>query len=458
MKELRYILRGVARTLNRRLSEPLDRRTTVAGALGFLVGVFGYLLTKSWLPPTARNALWLLAAAALATWGVWWGVRSGKRVWTLYQWASKRRLIETEQFWLNYDAELEPLSHELLSAAQRALNAAERFLQTPLDPAMRIVYIYTSEDVRFVYPQRDFGGQADTTWDSIIAVYHGDMETTYRTLLHEWAHLIAARWYEHAPTLFMEGVAVATQHHDNPLQAHTDALYYLHYYPNRSILSIMQHQAFYQEDWQYAHYAWAGSFTLYWIEQGGLPRFRRFYHRLVEQSVEEAFQAEYELSLGQAELLWREYLHTELPEPSRLDALRRALHDTLRWAVYELNDTAIEALANRVRCERPDYWMGYYGQGICKFWQGDLEGALECFEQANAAPVQDETDFRGRAWCECGFIYDLLGRREQAVQCYQRALEYPDYEDPAHAYHARARQHLETPYTYEARYRFLKGD
>lgn len=457
MKELRYILRSVARTLKRHLNAPQGRRKAIVGLLGFLVGALGYLLKKRWLPSSVQNVLWLLAAAALAIWSVWWGVRFGTIAWAVYRWASKRRYVETEQFFLSYGVDLEPLSLELLGAAQRALSAAERFLQTPLEPATRAVFIYTTEDMRFHSPERDWSGLANTNWDFITAVYQGDMETTYRTLLHEWAHLITARWYEHAPTLFREGIAVATQHHDDSLQAHTDALYYLYYFPNRSILSIMQHQAFYQEDWQYAHYAWAGSFTLYWMEQGGLARYRRFYHRLAEQSVEEAFQAEYELSLGQAELLWREYLHTELPEANRFDALRRALHDTLRWSVSELNPVVIETLAERVRGEYPDYWMGYYGLGLCRFWQGDLEGAREWFERANAAPLQDETDFRGRAWCECGFVCDLLGKRERAVECYLRALEHPDYEAPVHAYHARARQHLETPYTYETRYRFLSS-
>jgi hypothetical protein len=46
--------------------------------------------------------------------------------------------------------------------------------------------------------------------------------------------------------------------------------------------------------------------------------------------------------------------------------------------------------------------------------------------------------------------------REQAVECYQTALQYPDCEDARYAYHARANRYLATPYDYAERYRFLK--
>lgn len=458
MNELRYFLRGIVRSLRRYLRSSHGRRETITALLSFLIGVLGYFLTKRWAPPPVRDAISTLITAMLALLGVWWGVQFGRRAWKIYQQRREQRVLYSDGLYLSYEAKLEPLSQELRDLTLRALHEAEQFLQTPLELTPRFVEILTEESQRTLHANRSISGRANTTWGVVYAVYHGDMEDIYRTLLHEWTHLITLSWCEDAPSFFMEGIAIAAEYHDDSLPAHTNALYYLYYYPNRSILSLFSDQEFHQKEWQYAHYAWAGSFTLYWIERYGLPRFRKFYRRLADQSIDEAFHAEYGLSLGQAELQWREYLHKELPETSRFNTLKRALGNSLRWAIYELSYLTILTLAERTRCEYPDYWMGYYGLGVCAFWRGDLESALQWFEQANTAPMQDETDFRGRAWCECGFVCDLLGKREQAVQCYQRALEYPDYEDSVHAYHARARQHLATPYTYAERYKFLKGE
>jgi tetratricopeptide (TPR) repeat protein len=220
---------------------------------------------------------------------------------------------------------------------------------------------------------------------------------------------------------------------------------------------IGRNARFYDQEWQRAHYAWAGSFTLYLIEQFGLARFREFYTQLRRGEEDCAFQQVFGMSLGQAEMLWREYLHTQLPESVRTETLQEVLEHRLRWAIMDGEGiVVVQALSEQMVQMRPDFWLGYYGRAYCAFWAGDLQSARQAFEQANAAPVQSDDALRGRAWFECGLLYDLLQMRERAVACYQTALQYPDCEDARAAYHARANRYLATPYDYAERYRFLK--
>ena len=214
---------------------------------------------------------------------------------------------------------------------------------------------------------------------------------------------------------------------------------------------------FYDQEWQSAHYAWAGSFTLYLIEQFGLACFREFYTHLRQGEEDHAFQQIFGMSLGQAEMLWREYLHTQLPESVRAETLQEVQEHRLRWAIVDGEGiVVVQALAEQMVQAHPDHWLGYYGRAYCAFWAGDLQSARQAFEQANAAPIQSDDDLRGRAWFECGLLCDLLQLRERALECYQTALQYPDCEDARAAYHARANRYLATPYDYAERYQFLR--
>jgi hypothetical protein len=253
-----------------------------------------------------------------------------------------------------------------------------------------------------------------------------------------------------------EGIAEATEYHAEPLTVHANALYFLHYLPSYSLLRLLDETHFRYREWERAHYAWAGSFTLYLIEQFGLARFREFYTQCRQGEEDRAFQQVFGMSMGQAELLWREYLHTQLPESARAETLQEVLEHRIRWAIADSEGiVVVQALSEQMVQMRPDFWLGYYGRAHCAFWVADLHGALHAFEQANAAPTQSDDALRGRAWFECGLLCDLLQMRERAVACYQTALQYSDYEDARAAYHARATRYLATPYDYAERYRFL---
>jgi hypothetical protein len=304
-----------------------------------------------------------------------------------------------------------------------------------------------------------YSGWAQHETESITVVYREDTDALYRTLLHEWAHIITACWNEDAPALFLEGDCrshrVSREVH--LLRTPTRSISYTTF-PAVSLLLLLDGTRFYDQERQHAHYAWAGSFTLYLIEQFGLARFREFYAQLRRGEEDCAFQQVFGMSLGQAEMLWREYLHTQLPESARAETLQEVLEHRLRWAIVDGEGIVlVQALSERMVQMRPDFWLGYYGRAYCAFWTGDLQSARSRRSSRRTPhPSKATTTLRGRAWFECGLLYDLLQMRERAVACYQTALLHPDYEDARYAYHAHANRYLATPYDYAERYRFLK--
>ncbi|MCS7209617.1 MAG: hypothetical protein NZ874_08610, partial [Fimbriimonadales bacterium] len=293
MDELRYLLRGIVRSWKARWRDSRQRRQIVLVLLGVAVGAVSFLLSKRYLPPRYQAVLTMFIYAALALWMVWAGVRVGVRVGRTWHALRQLRFLEGEEFILMYDVSLEAQREALYEAALRALRTTEQFLQTPLERLPRRVGI-VSQEVWNTVVQRPvaWSGWANTSWDTVNVVYHGSIENAYHVLLHEWTHLITARWCEHSPALFMEGIATAAKYHDRPLEAHLHALYYLYYFPTCSLIQLLDNARFYDPEWWHGTYAWAGSFVTYLLEQFGLPRFRRFYCRLAEQPVDAAFQAE----------------------------------------------------------------------------------------------------------------------------------------------------------------------
>lgn len=454
MEDLRRLVGATVYAVRQWWRLPHSRRRVYGVLLGAVVSALGWLIARRTLPAVVREGIVWLAVGLLALWLVWWGVRVGRLAALAMRFTRDLRYRDTEAIVLSYDASLESEVEQLVHIAHTALTEARQFLQSPSEPTMRVwVRIAPAERFEILHsPPLEFGGRAYQSTTAIEVVYEGNLERAQRVMRHEFAHLITARWCDAAPALFKEGIAEATEYCDDALTLHRDALYYLYAYPNYPLVALLEDTRFYAHEWRYATYAWAGSFTWYLLERFGLARFRRFYHRLAHQSVEAAFHAEFAMSFGQAELLWRNYLHTQLPEPTRADALSRALRANLEWCLVEGQGlTRTGTLAETMVREHPNHWLGYYGLAYCAFWQGDLETALRWMEQAAAAPEQEQSALRGSAWMQHGLICDLLGMRERALQCYRTALEHPDYTEPDLQYHTRARKHLEVPYTYTER-------
>jgi len=461
MDDLRYllrVLRNMGRVIRRRVQQAWRARE-IQKFVPLFMGGFLFAFFSRWLlPQPVREFLSQLSSVLLgAIVGFYAGVFTAKAYREYREVRRNMRFREGERFVLAYEAVFEPQHEMLYQHAASALRAAESFLQTSVEGRNRYVIVATERFFEARNRPRGYTGWADRYTETVSVVHNGDESRYYRTLLHEWAHIITARWNENAPTLFLEGIAEATEYHTDPDTAHAHALYCLHYFPNSPLPLLLDGTRFYDQEWQYAHYAWAGSFTLYLIEQFGLARFREFYEQLRKGEEDCAFQQVFGMSLGQAEMLWRQYLHTQLPESVRAETLQEVLEHRIRWAIADGEGiVVVQALSEQIVQMRPDFWLGYYGRAYCAFWTGDLHGALHAFEQANAAPTQSDDDLRGRAWFECGLLCDLLQMRERAIECYQTALQYPDYEDARAAYHARAARYLATPYDYAERYRFLE--
>jgi len=461
MDDLRYllrVLRSMGRVIRRRVQQAW-RAHKIQKLIPLFAGGFLFGLFSRWLlPQPVREFLsQILIVLLVAIVGFYAGVFTA-RVYREYREVRRNmRFREGERFALAYEAVFEPQREMLYQQAVSALETAESFLQTPVEGVNRyLVVVATEQFFEARNRPRGYAGWADYDMEAVSVVHNGDESRYYQILLHEWTHIVTARWNEDAPALFLEGVARATEHHASPTAAHADALYFLHYFPNSPLLLLLDGTRFYDQEWQSAHYAWAGSFTLYLIEQFGLARFREFYTQCRQGEEDRAFQQVFGMSLGQAEMLWREYLHTQLPESARAETLQEVLEHRIRWAIADSEGiVVVQALSEQMVQMRPDFWLGYYGRAHCAFWVADLHGALHAFEQANAAPVQSDDALRGRAWFECGLLCDLLQRRERAIKCYQTALQYPDHEDARAAYHARATRYLATPYDYTERYRFL---
>jgi len=459
MDDLRYLLRvlhRMGRSIRRRLRRTWHARWALKFLLLVVVGALFWAAVRRYISSAVADAVfWVLVAVV----GAWAGVRVGSVAKQVYLYQRRLRSRDSERFFaFSYEATLEPHGERLHQLALQTLHEAETYLQTTLPSRLGLVDIVT-EPLARIWRDKSTGytGWARQETESITVVYREDMDALRRTFLHEWAHIVTACWNEDVPALFLEGIAVATEYHTEPLRAHANALYFLHYFPVRPLPLLLDEMRFYDQEWQRAHYAWAGSFTLYLIEQFGLARFREFYTQLRWGEEDCAFQQVFGMSLGQAEMLWREYLHTQLPESMRTETLQEVLEHRLRWAIMDGEGiVVVQALSEQMVQMRPDFWLGYYGQAHCAFWAGDLQSARQAFEQANAAPVQSDDALRGRAWFECGLLYDLLRMRERAVACYQTALQYPDCEDARAAYHARANRYLATPYDYAERYRFLR--
>lgn len=461
MDDLRYllrVLRSMGRVIRRRVRQAWRARE-IQKFVPLFMGGFLFAFFSRWLlPQPVREFLSQLSSVLL---GVIVGFYAGvftARVYREYREVRRNmRFREGERFVLAYEAVFEPQHEMLYQHAASALETAESFLQTSVEGRNRYVIVATEQFFEARNRPRGYTGWADHDMETVSVVHDGDESRYYKILLHEWAHIITARWNEDAPVLFLEGIAEATEYHAEPLTAHSYALYFLHYFPSYSLLLLLDEIRFRDQELQRAHYAWAGSFTLYLIEQFGLARFREFYTQCRQGEEDRAFQQVFGMSLGQAEMLWREYLHTQLPESARAETLQEVLEHRIRWAIADSEGiVVVQALSEQMVQMRPDFWLGYYGRAHCAFWVADLHGALHAFEQANAAPVQSDDALRGRAWFECGLLCDLLQRRERALVCYQTALQYPDHEDVRAAYHARATRYLATPYDYAERYRFLK--
>ena len=108
---------------------------------------------------------------------------------------------------------------------------------------------------------------------------------------------------------------------------------------------------------------------------------------------------------------------------------------------------AVEELAGLKMRHAPGYdrlpWEKiWFQRGIIQFWYRDLDAALENLQKVAAST--ERVDLNTEAWARLrvGQIHDLQNRREQALECYKKTIEFAPQAEAAQE----ARKYLSTPY------------
>jgi len=84
----------------------------------------------------------------------------------------------------------------------------------------------------------------------------------------------------------------------------------------------------------------------------------------------------------------------------------------------------------------------WFSRGTLSFWYRDFDQALEDFEKVTARPQAVDLNTEVLAWLRLGQTYDLIGKRQQAIRAYQRAIRTAPESDRARE----AQRYLRSPY------------
>ena len=84
----------------------------------------------------------------------------------------------------------------------------------------------------------------------------------------------------------------------------------------------------------------------------------------------------------------------------------------------------------------------YFQEGTIQFWYRDFDRALENLKKVAATPQNVDLNTGASAWLRIGQIDDLTRHRAEALQAYQKAIDYAPQAEAA----LEARKYLSTPY------------
>ncbi len=84
----------------------------------------------------------------------------------------------------------------------------------------------------------------------------------------------------------------------------------------------------------------------------------------------------------------------------------------------------------------------WFQEGTIQFWYRDLNGAMENLQKVAGAGENVDLNTGVQTRLRIGQIYDLTGRRAEAVAEYRKAMAYAPEADAA----AEAKRYLGTPY------------
>jgi hypothetical protein len=309
-----------------------------------------------------------------------------------------------------------------------------------------VIYLFaTAADVRRIF-KIPAGGCALIRGDAVVlapgASAGGQLE---EVLCHELAHLFSARWGQLDPPLKGEGLATWAMRtvDGKPIDFH--ALIFL--LTDRYLFLI------WLTDWAWFYgsmtnsYLVAGSFTGYLIRRFGWQRYRDFFERAGIKNFETCFEQVFGLSLLSAERLWRDDLLERRasfePELTRLIGQRRVETAYSAGHVYRCLEEA-DVLCRAGEATGKVLWYA----AATRAYLGHYDIATTLMEQALASDDPWVQSIAGQTWLQLANLYDLRGRRDEAVAAYERSLRETDYwRGWAESTHALARRYLGRPFT-----------
>jgi tetratricopeptide (TPR) repeat protein len=108
---------------------------------------------------------------------------------------------------------------------------------------------------------------------------------------------------------------------------------------------------------------------------------------------------------------------------------------------------SVQEVARRKTAHEPGYdrvaWEKiWFQEGTIQFWYRDLAPALENLKKVAAAEEELDLNTAVYAWLRMGQIYDLTGRRSQALDAYRKAIAVAPQADCA----VEAKRYLGSPY------------
>jgi tetratricopeptide (TPR) repeat protein len=389
------------------------------------------------------SPLWILPAALLLL-----ALLLGRYWFHLWRFARITRRFQTvrgEHVVLRHAAEL--------AGVIEAASFLQRCEQTLAEFSRRFGFTLKRRLVIFLFPtasgvsrffKTQVGGCAFVHGDAVVLTNCKVGGTPEEVLRHELAHLFSARWSKLDPPLKGEGLATWFMDtlDGKPIDFHALAALLTDHY---LFLTWLTDRA-----WFYgsaSSYLVAGSFTGDLIRRFGWDAYRDFFKRARTKNFEACFARAFGISLLAAERQWRDDLLQRRPafepELSRLIGERRVEAAYSAGHVYRCLEEA-EDLSNTGAAGGKVLWYA----AATHAYLGHYEQAVLLLERALGSDDLWVRSRCGDAWVQLGNLYDLIGRRDQAVPAYQHALQEADEWNPSSSStHTLARLYLSRPFT-----------
>ena len=111
-------------------------------------------------------------------------------------------------------------------------------------------------------------------------------------------------------------------------------------------------------------------------------------------------------------------------------------------ALEAVREVARLKLRHAAGYDRAPWYKIWHQEGTIQFWYNDLDDALENLKKVADDGEELDLNTGVSTWLRIGQIYDLKGRRSEALQAYQKAIAYAPQADGAQE----SRRYLSTPY------------